>query len=325
LPKEIRPNLYQIEIPLPETPLKRLNSYLIKGSKRHLLIDTGFNRRECKEALLAALSALNTSPAECDYFITHLHADHSGLVCELADQDSLVYSSREDGEGILRFLNGDHWDIMGKLLVNHGFPLDILEETIHKHPASKGGITRDLDLTFVEDGQMISVGDYELRCIDTSGHTPGHFCLYEPYKKLLFSGDHVLGNITPNITVWPNLQNALYKYLQNLDKIYALDIDLTLPGHRKLIYNCQTRIDEIKAHHEKRLQELLGILTQKPMSAYEAAANMTWDLSYKSWDDFPFPQKWFATGEAAAHLEYLAHTGAAEKRLLQDVNIFSLA
>ena len=36
---------------------------------------------------------------------------------------------------------------------------------------------------------------------------------------------------------------------------------------------------------------------------------MHWDIRAKSWDDFPLNQKWFATGEALAHLEYLMEEG----------------
>ncbi len=32
---------------------------------------------------------------------------------------------------------------------------------------------------------------------------------------------------------------------------------------------------------------------------------MSWDVIYEAWDTFPVSQKWFATGEAIAHLKYL--------------------
>ena len=53
--EEISPNLYRIEIPLPESPLKYLNSYVIKADKRNLIIDTGLDRTECFEVMQAGL------------------------------------------------------------------------------------------------------------------------------------------------------------------------------------------------------------------------------------------------------------------------------
>ncbi len=40
---------------------------------------------------------------------------------------------------------------------------------------------------------------------------------------------------------------------------------------------------------------------------------MHWDIRAKDWEDFPSPQKWFATGEAMSHLEHLVYIGKAEK------------
>ena len=85
--EEILPNLYRIEIPLPRNPLKYLNSYLIKGRERNLLIDTGFNQEECKTAMFEGLGKLEVNLEETDLFVTHLHADHTGLVSALLWRD----------------------------------------------------------------------------------------------------------------------------------------------------------------------------------------------------------------------------------------------
>jgi len=60
-------------------------------------------------------------------------------------------------------------------------------------------------------------------------------CLYEPDKKIFVSGDHILADITPNISTWNELANPLKEYLSSLDKVYPLDVSLVLPGHRSLI------------------------------------------------------------------------------------------
>jgi hypothetical protein len=42
---------------------------------------------------------------------------------------------------------------------------------------------------------------------------------------------------------------------------------------------------------------------------------MTWDIGFKSWDIFPPAQKWFAFGEAMAHLKYLEEEGKVERQI----------
>ena len=77
---ELMKDIYRIEVPLPKNPMKLLNSYLIRSDGRSLVIDTGFNRPECKEALMSGLKELNVDFDRTDLFLTHLHADHSGLL-----------------------------------------------------------------------------------------------------------------------------------------------------------------------------------------------------------------------------------------------------
>ena len=78
--EEIDRNFFKIEIPLPDSPLKSINSYVIKGAEKNLVIDTGLNREECKRAMLNGLNELGIDLNHTDFFITHLHADHLALV-----------------------------------------------------------------------------------------------------------------------------------------------------------------------------------------------------------------------------------------------------
>ena len=152
---------------------------------------------------------------------------------------------------------------------------------------------------------MFNIGDYSLKVIETPGHTEGHVCLYDESKKLFFSGDHVLGDITPNIQAWTNDNDPLGNYIKSLKKVRELDVELCLPGHRNFIRDLKARIDELIEHHRIRANEVLEILEKSPNNAYDMASKMTWDIVAKTWDDLPAMQKWFATGEAIAHLRYL--------------------
>jgi glyoxylase-like metal-dependent hydrolase (beta-lactamase superfamily II) len=133
--------------------------------------------------------------------------------------------------------------------------------------------------------------------------------LYEPSKKILVCGDHILIDITPNIQCWSKHENPLENYLASLDRVYELEVDLVLPGHRRLFRNHKERIEELKSHHQKRADEVLVILKKGSKNAFQAAAEMTWNIEYESWELFPLTQKWFATGEVIAHLRYLEEKG----------------
>jgi glyoxylase-like metal-dependent hydrolase (beta-lactamase superfamily II) len=319
--EEILPDLFRIKIPLPASPLKYLNAYVIKDAERGLIIDTGLNRQECLAAMQAGLNQLGVSLRDADIFITHLHADHFGLVNKLAGDSTVIYFSRPDKEII------ESWEGFEPMIAfagRNGFPEAEMRAAVDQHPATKYGSDWVPELSILEDGDEIHYGKYRFNCVATPGHTMGHICLYEPEQKILVAGDHILVDITPNIQCWSDEQNPLKFYLASLDKVYRLEVDLVLPGHRRLIQNHRNRIAELKRHHRARLGEVLTILEQGPLNAFQIASQMHWDIDCESWGQFPVAQKWFATGEALSHLRYLEEEGKITRRTDREVTAFTL-
>ncbi len=324
--EELLPNLYRIEVPLPRSPLKILNSYVVKGEGRFLIIDTGQNRDECKSALMSGLEKLGVDLNRADFFITHIHVDHSGLVGVLATETSTVYFNEIEGTMSIRARTGTtRWpDSYYGLYRACGFPESELNKALEAHPGRRWGSRLRTDYHFLKEGSIINIGDYSFRCIETPGHSPGHLCLYEANHKVLVSGDHILFDITPNITYWPELNNALRDYLASLEKVYDLDVSLILPGHRSLMKDHRKRIRELQEHHQARLNEILAALRDGEKDAYEISPYITWDVAYDKWEDFPSPQKWFAFGETLAHLIYLEGEGKVRRNTRNGRIIFSL-
>lgn len=317
----ILPNLHRIEIPLPGNPLKYLNSYVITSPDRNLLIDTGFNRPECFDAMQSGLSELNINLAKTDFFITHLHADHFGQVSVLVTDTSRVYFNQPDAEILHAF---DGFEYLIPYAMSNGFPEEEVRAAISEHPGAKYEFGIIPELIILEDGDPVEVGDYCFYCVATPGHTRGHLCLYEARKKILLSGDHILLDITPNIQSWDDGLNPLKNYLTSLQRVYPLDVDLVLPGHRRLFRNFKERVDELIAHHHHRADEVLHILSESPLNAYQTASRMTWDISYEYWEEFPLAQKWFATGEAIAHLQFLQGEGKVDQKKTNDIIVYAL-
>ncbi len=322
---EIAPELFRIEVPLPESPLKAVNSYVVRGKDRNLIIDTGMRRDECEQVLVAALEELNIDLSRTDFFITHLHADHLGLVTRLATDTSTVYMGEEEAGLVSGFQDsGTFWGRVAEFARTGGIPEDAIQEAMKEHPGIKHSPPKYPEFTIVGEGDYVSAGDYRFECVFTPGHTPGHFCLYEPDRRYFVSGDHVLGDITPNISAWFGEANPLEEYLASLDKVSTLDVELVLPGHRRVFTDLQGRIAELKSHHDVRTEEVVKILAAGKKTVYEVASEMTWSIVADGWSNFPVMQKWFATAEAGTHLQYLARSGAVEVEARDDVYVFSV-
>jgi glyoxylase-like metal-dependent hydrolase (beta-lactamase superfamily II) len=311
-PEQIVPDLYRIRIPLPDTPLKYLNSYVVKSRARNLLIDTGFNNQICLDAMRSGLNDLDIDLEKTDIFITHFHADHFSLVPELKTPSTRVYFNRPEAELL------ENWQGFGRMLDHaqmNGFPKSDLKSALEAHPGSRFGVSWVPGADMLSEGYSLNYGDYRFTCLETPGHTLGHICLYESGKKILVSGDHVLSDITPNIQCWDDHQNPLKQYLSSLDKVKKLGVELVLPGHRSCFSNLKKRVDELRKHHEGRLDEILHILDQGPQTAFDIASKMSWEIKASSWNTFPLAQKWFATGEALSHLRYLEEVNRVSRKM----------
>jgi len=325
--EEILPNLYRTVIPLPKNPLKELNSYLIKSDDRSLIIDTGFNREECLEVMNASLKELDVDLNKTDIYITHLHVDHMGLSGELATDTSKIYFNEAEAnhlKGEERTNWASYWGKICDVYVANGFPGDGIQRSVESHPAHKFGPKRELEFTTLRDGDTLEIDNYKFRCISTPGHSPGHMCLYDADKKLLVAGDHILFDITPNIAFWLELEDPLGAYLSSLEKVYSLEVDTCLPGHRTLVNDHRGRIKELQEHHKNRLGEVITALEKGEQNVIQIAPQLSWDIDCETWEEFPPAQKWFAFGETLAHVIYLVNKGKVNRREKDGKLLYSL-
>lgn len=328
MPVQLEENLYQLKIELPRNPLKILNSYVMTSEDRNLVVDTGFNLPECLASLRQGLEALNLDLGRTDFLATHLHADHTGLISAVMSPTSRVYMGRVDRVIFENTTNGQDgfWQAAEKGFAREGYPQEKLDETRRMNPARNFASSYVSGILPLDEGDTVTVGDMRWTVVDTPGHTPGHICLYEPAKKLLITGDHLLFDITPNITSWEGVADSLGDYMESLGKIRGYAADRVLPAHRGIEGSLQKRVDELLEHHVNRLQDVLNIVRSHPHSTgYEIAARMPWSIRVASWADFPSGQRWFAVGEAVAHIKHLILGGKLLCEERNGVNTYTLA
>jgi len=179
------------------------NAYYIDSSKP-ILIDTGtgFHNKETIEKL----KDFKSIEKLCKIVLTHNHADHSGGAKELSDEFGVeVYAHKKDGSALVEG-NGN---ITGATMFGFNQP--------------------KLDIKFLDHGDTIDCGDFELKVHYTPGHSPGSICLFEEDSKSLFCGDVVF--MDGGVGRW-DLPGGDYKQLvESYEKIQELDIDNFYSGH----------------------------------------------------------------------------------------------
>ncbi len=318
----LAPDIVKIAVPLPKSPLKITNSYFIRGDRRSLLIDTGFNHPLPAGALREAVEQLNIDMRRTDIFLTHLHSDHTGLCQTLATPQTRIFISHEDSTVVAGGKDSPYWEGFTEFFRLTGLERAGYGLRVADHPGYAYAPEAADNYTTVEDGHIFQIGRYTLRCLLTKGHTRGHLCLYEEEGKRLFAGDHILAKITPNITQFDFSHNALEEYLASLDLLASLDIAVAFPGHRVRIDDVRGRIEELKKHHQARLDEVRRIVGDEVVDTVAVTRRMRWSLSIDNWEDYPPAQKIFSAGEALAHLHHLSVKGELKRTMRDGVALY---
>jgi glyoxylase-like metal-dependent hydrolase (beta-lactamase superfamily II) len=170
-------------------------------------------------------------------------------------------------------------------------------------------------------GELIPLPGRRLRAIWTPGHTPGHVCLHLeethphdlPGTGRLFSGDHLLPEITPHIGLYEDPDDAtvtdpLGDYLDSLERIARLTPSEILPAHQHTFTDAPARVQALLDHHDQRLSALQALLTT-PLTPWQLAVRMEWN---RPWAQIPYGSRNIAVSEAEAHVRRLVKLGRVE-------------
>jgi glyoxylase-like metal-dependent hydrolase (beta-lactamase superfamily II) len=283
-----------------------------------MLVDTGWHTAEGFNMLEGQIKELGLD-FDCisQIVITHAHPDHCGMAGKLRQlcparlalhhiERELTLSWYVEGNRSLQRIT--HW------LHSNGMPAEEVPML------AESSVFKDI-FTFPAEvmlygGEVLTAGSFQFEVLWTPGHSPGHICLYEPRKRILISGDHILPITTPHIGLYPfSGKNPLQDYLDSLARLKGLDVDLILPGHEHVFQGLQHRIEELLQHHREREAAIADKIKGEPKTAYQVASEVPWMLEMGGimWHDLSTMNKRLALMETLSHLEFLRAKGEAER------------
>jgi len=308
--------------------------YLFSINNKLVLIDAGYSLKYWQNAFHKALKELRINLGDIEYcVITHEHPDHTGLVTELkrANPNVTICIHKIAHElAKLRKELSDDTNLEEKvneradLLISYGLKKEEVDLMMQRFGG--GGMEFEYikpDLLLENDDRII---DGELHIIHSPGHSVGHICVYYPKKSILFSGDHILSNITPHLGTLAipsaeefnkkhNFENILEHYIRSLDRIDELNSKIILPGHEQIIYDPHERITAIKNHHQNRLYDISRIVENNPLPPLQIA------LQHFG-EDLDQMNKILAISETLVHLDYLEFHNKVFKKVENGILLY---
>jgi glyoxylase-like metal-dependent hydrolase (beta-lactamase superfamily II) len=306
-------DLWSVPVPIPDNPLRYVSSYAFGTGEGLVLIDAGWGSEEGWQSLLAGLESIGAGITDVrGVLVTHLHFDHIGLAGRIRQACGAWIALHPADHAVLSLPDYRRAELA---VAREADFLRGLGASPAEAAAAVGSAAdwekfaaMALPDRLLEDGELADVPGWKLRALHTPGHTPGHLCFVDERSRRLFSGDHVLPRITPNISAQRgDPASPLQAYLDSLARTRDLDVDEVLPAHEWRFRGLAGRVDAITAHHERRLAELLAAARRHPGSTpWELAGQLTWS---RPWAEYGGQMRIFAVTETAAHLDLLEHRG----------------
>ena len=328
------PSILRMQLQIEFTGLGHVNTYALEDDRGFAVVDPGLPGEASWNMLQERMAAAGIPLHRVHtVIITHSHPDHFGGAGLLAEQSGAqVMASNffrtwwdptdtddELDEAADAADEADHHTgtqrIAGRL-TQFGRPTPWGGRTERLPPERVAEIERNREEAFrwfrvpqvslrVADADRVQLAGREWMGLFTPGHTNDHLCLYDEQEGVLLAGDHVLPNITPHISGLIE-DDPLRLYVDSLDRVAALPhLRTILPAHGDVFTDLPKRVDEIKEHHEDRLEHLRQICDATGWASVRQLSERL--FAERNWGSM-------AESETYAHLEHMRHAGGAERR-----------
>ncbi len=324
--EEIHPHIHRIILPLPGRKPGPVNAYLFTG-KQTTLLDCGIHRTA--KHLEESLGRIGVGFSDIDRIIlTHGHIDHYGAARHIVERSSgrTTVAVHPEDRGVVETGREVSDRQFSKFYRRMGVPL-VFELLFYGVGVFFSSLAKNCPVNVcLSDGEKISVGDYEATVILTPGHTKGSICLYLEKEGILFSGDHILGHITPNAFVM--LENDLntpwrmsqVEFYDSLRKIESLAPRIVYPAHGNPIPDLPGTAAMYREQFFFRQEKILAILQKGEAPVYQMARALFPEIRGKR-----LPLEIFlAVSEVFTHLQVLENDGRVTSCVRRGKQYYSL-
>jgi glyoxylase-like metal-dependent hydrolase (beta-lactamase superfamily II) len=304
----VLPGLWRLRLPLPWPGVPHCNAWAIAAGSGVVLVDTGMHEPGSLAQLERAMDQVNLRLEHVRLVAcTHAHTDHWGQAAPVRDAAGCEFWMHPNHEHATRGANDPASVLAERLEIarQSGVPEAALERYAERfQQQAPSGIARVIepDQPLV-DGVEIETDLGTWQTYETPGHAPSHVCLFEPERRLLISGDHVLGRISLYYDYgWT--PDPVGEFLRSLDVVDSLDARLGLSGHGRPFVDVRGHIEGSRRLVRERLDAALGGLDGRPRTALELAPVIHGERLTEQ------NARWFLS-ETLCYLQHLERLGLA--------------
>ena len=280
--ERVLPGVWRLRLPLPWPGVPHCNAWALAAGDGIVLVDTGMHEPGSMANLERALDQAGLRVEDVRLLVcTHAHVDHCGeapQIRERAGCEVWMHPARGHllaGGDTRRTSSAGTSDLeqalarRAEVARQSGVPEAPLRRWAEQRRATGSGMAGEL----VVDRDLLSgdtvtsdLGDWEV--IETPGHAPSHVCLHQPERRLLISGDHLLGRVSLYFD-HGHTPDPVGEFLRSLDAVEGLDARLALAGHGRSFTDVRGHVDANRALVAERLDAVRAALGEGDATAFE--------------------------------------------------------
>ncbi|HSC23731.1 MAG TPA: MBL fold metallo-hydrolase [Casimicrobiaceae bacterium] len=314
--RDVAPGIRWLRMPLPFA-LDHINLWLIDEDDAYALVDCGYGDAATRAQWQRHFETTLAARPIRSIVVTHCHPDHLGNAAWLETRYGCGVTMTQGeylaAHALIAEIAGYGPADVRALFVRHGMPAELVAALAAKGNRYRRGVP-EAPRAFARmiGGDVIALGGRSWHVIPGYGHSVEHAALYCEASRVLIAGDMLLPRISTNVAVWPGEPDAdpVQRFLDSLASFERLPPDtLVLPSHGPPFRGIAARVGQLRAHHAQRLAELregLANAAAGPQSAHDVIP-----LLFRR--ELDVHQRFFAMGEAIAHLNHLWRRGRASR------------
>ena len=308
--EKVLPGVWRLRLPLPWPGVPHGNVWAVAADGGIVLFDTGIGGRDGLRRFDVALSQAGFGLEDVRLVVcTHSHTDHYGLAAPIVEAAGCELWMHPRWEHVRLMADDPQAALEQRIEVGRqsGVPLASLESFRERREDDDDN---GIDAIVEPDRELVPGVEVETdlgawQVYETSGHAPSHVVLHQPERKLLISGDHLLGR-TVLFFDHGHSPDPVGEFLRSLEEVEPLAVDLVLPGHGRTFRDPEAKIAEARKQVDELLGKVRASLGEGEKTAYEVVGDLIGPEGQKS-----IASVW-ALQIVLSSLDHLAVLGEAE-------------
>ncbi|MBX5440355.1 MAG: MBL fold metallo-hydrolase [Solirubrobacteraceae bacterium] len=308
--ERVLPGLWRLRLPLPWPGVPHGNAWAIAAGDGIVLVDCGLHEPGSLAHLERALAMVNLRLDLVRLLVvTHAHTDHYGQAATIVAHTGCSLWMHPNHRHLSERARDPELWLEQRLEIarQSGVPAEMLRRYLERRGNGGGtGVAGWIEPNrHLVDGVVVptDLGDWEV--IETPGHAPSHVCLYQRERRLLISGDHLLGRVSLYFD-YGYTPDPAGEFLHSLDRIEDLDARLCIPGHGRTFTDVAAHIHANRRLVAERVQRVLDAVSVDALTAVEIVPHV------HGQEITPLTAQWWLS-ETLCYLQHLEMTGRVRR------------